>query len=113
VWVAFKQEQIKSVNNRGTFDSNDARILREEPKPFPKVAGKESLISKLVDTDGLTSDVEAIRKAVGNPIKTLGALANGGMAEMGRSVFYSMDSRLRTFAKIYNAPSIDKLADMF
>jgi len=30
-WVAFSPTQIKSVNNRGTFDPNDARILYQSP----------------------------------------------------------------------------------
>lgn len=34
VWVAFDPKQIKSVNNRGTFDPNDARILEQSQHFF-------------------------------------------------------------------------------
>lgn len=33
-YVAFRPEQIKSVNNRGTFDPNDPRILYQRTRPL-------------------------------------------------------------------------------
>lgn len=36
VWVALDPTQIKSVNNRGTFDPNDARILMQSGGPGPR-----------------------------------------------------------------------------
>ena len=33
IYVAFRPEQIKSVNNRGTFDPNDPRILNQRTTP--------------------------------------------------------------------------------
>ncbi|MCC6496740.1 MAG: hypothetical protein IT193_10850, partial [Propionibacteriaceae bacterium] len=35
-WVVFRPEQIKSVNNRGTFDPNDPNILRQERTYTPE-----------------------------------------------------------------------------
>jgi hypothetical protein len=34
VWVAFEPAQIKSINNRGTFDPNDPNILNQEGVPL-------------------------------------------------------------------------------
>lgn len=108
---------IKSVNNRGTFDAEDPRILREAKEPWSEGAGEPEggpqIIDKLVDRDGLKRDAQAIRDAVGNPLDTLKGIAEGSMAEMGRAFFYSMDSRMRVMAKRFNSPTITKLANMF
>jgi hypothetical protein len=36
VWIAFKPNQIKSVDNRGTFDAGSERIDYRKPAPFSK-----------------------------------------------------------------------------
>lgn len=112
-YSVFSDKQIKSVNNRGTFSPDDARILREQPEPFDPKDPRGNIIDKLVDTDGMKRDAQAIRDAVGNPLKVLKGISEGSMADMGRSFFYSMDSRMRAMAKRYNSPTINKLANMF
>lgn len=37
VWVAFRPEQIKSIDNRGAFDSSDPSLRSRSPRPQPDV----------------------------------------------------------------------------
>jgi len=113
-YVALKPEQIKSVNNRGTFDPADARILMEDAAPFDRGTDPGPAISSgLVDKDGITRDVQKIRDIVGNPVETLKAITRSGLADNARAAFYSMDSRMRAYAKRFNSPAITALANHF
>lgn len=105
VIVALNPEQIKSVNNRGTFDPDDARILREDPAPFIR--------ENLVNGDGLKRDTKMIRDIVGNPREAMKNVGRSGFADVGRWAFYTMDSRMRQMAERFNSEAINDLADMF
>lgn len=45
VWVAFQPTQIKSVNNRGTFDATDPRILMQEKRGSIQISEGRSVIN--------------------------------------------------------------------
>jgi hypothetical protein len=71
------------------------------------------LADKVVDTEGLTRDAQAIKNAVGNPVETLKRIASSNIADNARAIFYSADSRFRAYARRYDSPWIDRLADTF
>ena len=55
VYVAFEPTQIKSINNRGTFDPNDARILNQEHRGSISVApGRKPIIKLFEGADAST-----------------------------------------------------------
>jgi proteasome lid subunit RPN8/RPN11 len=87
--------------------AEDSKPLGTKPDPGPDLAGK------LVDKEGITRDIDAIKRIVGNPIKTLGSIVNSGLADNARAAFYTMDSRLRHLAKRYDSEAITFLANQF
>lgn len=111
--LVFRPEQIKSVNNRGTFDPADPRIVREDVEPFGKGDPAPDIADRLVDKDGITRDIKAIKQVVGNPVDTLAKVMKSGFADNARALFYSADARLRYLAKRYNSDAITNLADQF
>lgn len=109
-------EQIDSykLSKKNKMPLAPARYVAEDAAPFdrgtdpgPKIA------SGLVDSEGISRDVQKIRDVVGNPVETLKGITSSGLADNARAIFYSMDSRLRAYAERFNSPSITKLADMF
>ena len=49
IYVVFEPTQIKSVNNRGTFDPNDARILYQKERGAVQFDGRGQTIIKLFE----------------------------------------------------------------
>jgi len=112
--LVFSPTQIKSVNNRGTFDPADASILREEAADFQRQPDPGPAIRDgLIDKEGMIRDLDALKNAVGSPVEALKGVMRSGLADNARAAFYTMDSRLRTYAKRYNSDAINKIADMF
>lgn len=105
------------VARKSQMPKRPGRYVAEEVADFPRGARPNDpgpgIADKLVDKDGITRDIEAIRNAVGKPIETLKGVVNGGFAQMGRAYFYTMDARLRGLAKRYDSEAINQLADMF
>lgn len=63
-YVAFEPTQIKSVNNRGTFDASDPRILYQADAEFATVAEQKALAKQMLDDlkDQRAAGVEADAK---------------------------------------------------
>lgn len=77
-----------------------------------RVFGRKGLAHKLVDKDGLTRDVAAIKAAVGNPGDTLKAM--GRRVQDGVSwLMYSSDQRGRVVADRIESEAAHELLDHF
>ena len=61
IYVAWFPEQIKSVNNRGTFDPADARIMYQADAEFAAFRAAEAEARRLLD--GLKNGVDDTKKA--------------------------------------------------
>lgn len=104
--VRTKAEQRKPSK----MPQSPARYVAEQGSDFDPTP---DIQSKLVDKDGITRDIDAIKKVVGSPLETLGRIVNGGMADNFRALFYTMDSRMRVLADRYDSEAINQLADQF
>lgn len=76
IYVAFSPEQIKSVNNRGTFDPNDARILFQADEQFADLAAQKALAKKLFDGLKENRDPNLVNEAFAQVKKKSGSQNN-------------------------------------
>jgi len=83
-YVAFDPKQIKSVNNRGTFDPNDARILFQADEQFATVAKQKAIAKQLFD--GLKTDrnPDAVKVAFAQ-MKNTSASKDALVAELAKT----------------------------
>lgn len=97
---------------RNKMPQPPARRVAEDRTPFNTDPAPE-IQSKLIDKEGFSRDAQLIKSVIGSPFKTLKAVAKSGLADNARAAFYTMDSRMRAYAKRYNSKAITELANHF
>lgn len=81
IFVAFAPEQIKSVNNRGTFDPNDPRILYQSDAEFAAYREAKDVLDQLWDEPDIEKIMEGVRgkRASGGALVQALTNADGGV----------------------------------
>lgn len=82
--VAFDPKQIKSVNNRGTFDPNDARILFQADEQFANVATQKAIAKQLFDELKTDKNPDAVKAAFAQ-MKNTSASKDALVAELAKT----------------------------
>lgn len=93
-YVAFSPTQIKSVNNRGTFDANDPRILYQADAEFAAYRAAKMEADRLLDELKDGGDAKAAFDAFGNVADKRGELAEAIAAEEGGIELSNADGSL-------------------
>ncbi|HEV2079958.1 MAG TPA: hypothetical protein VGR19_08720 [Allosphingosinicella sp.] len=113
IYAAFSPTQIKSVDNRGTFDPSDPRVLYARGggiDPDPK--GFAKLVDAFADVDGIKADASAIRAAIGKPSTALKSFTE----PMGRVIsagMFTNDARVRGLAAKFKSKALEEYADLW
>lgn len=105
VYVAFSPTQIKSVNNRGTFDPNDPRILFQSGKKASVADLANLFVAHNIKPNGLLNAARI--GGLPMPSLAIARIDQGGFENFGEITLLAnrdmVDPKIDKAAKVYNA----------